>query len=294
MATLSWSTPADHTTTAGFRAWGSELSAKLQAAGLVQTADTGQINWTTVNLPATNTPGGYEIYRFNDALNATKPIYIKIEYGTGNGTGRPCIWITAGTGTNGAGTLSGASNRQTAYFANIADNTGSLDSYLCVKDGFVGLGWKYGLCTAQSNNRFYFFFAVARTVDDTGAETGDGFFVLRRQAGVTAAGGTVVESVSYADGVQASQNGYYAMVPANVSSSAVGADKQVYKCYGILPRVRPIMQAAVVLNTEYPVGVTFTAALVGTTARTYLSLGDGANYAAVNRNAAYSDAILWE
>lgn len=297
MTTLSWATPADHTSDAGFRAWGSELSAKLQAAGLVQTADTGQINWATATRPGSvNTAAGYEIYRFDDALQATAPLYIKLEYGTGNVADRPTIWVSVGTGTNGAGTLTGSvSSRNVASFFNTPGNDGvSRPSYLCVKDGFVGLAWKYGLCTVQSNNKAYFYFGVARTVDDAGAETGDGFYVLRRLTSTAASGGTVVESVSYADGVQASQNGYYAMVPGNVSSSAVGADKQVYKCYGIMPRVRPIMQAAVVISAEYPVGTTFEAALVGATTRTYLSLGDGTNYAGANRNAGHNDAMLWE
>lgn len=297
MTTLSWSTPADHTTDAGFRAWGSELSAKLQAAGLVQTADTGQINWTTVTRPGSvNNAAGYEIYRFDDALQATAPLYIKLEYGTGNVADRPCIWVSVGTGTNGAGTLTGSvSNRNTTSFFNTPGNDGvSRPSYLCVKDGFVGLAWKYGLSTSYSDLKFYLFFAVARTVDDSGAETGDGFTIFRRNQSTTATGGTQVESVSYSAGVQAAQNGYYAIVPGNVTASDVGTDKQIYKCYGVMPRVRPIMQCCVCFKDEFGVGTTFTATLVGTTARTYLSLGDGMNYAAANRNVRYCDAMLWE
>jgi hypothetical protein len=67
---------------ATFRAWGSGIAAQIAAMGLVQTSDTGQINWVTVARPALNTIAGYEIWRFNDALQATKPVFIRIDYGT--------------------------------------------------------------------------------------------------------------------------------------------------------------------------------------------------------------------
>ena len=35
-----------------FRSWGSTISTQIAAMGMVQTADTGQINWTTVGTPA--------------------------------------------------------------------------------------------------------------------------------------------------------------------------------------------------------------------------------------------------
>jgi hypothetical protein len=38
-------------------AWGSGIAAQIAAMGLVQTSDTGQINWATVTRPAINTFG---------------------------------------------------------------------------------------------------------------------------------------------------------------------------------------------------------------------------------------------
>src|ERR1043165_7959340 len=98
MTTQSWSSVVDHSGDAGFRAWGSELSTKLAAAGLVQTSDTGQINWATVTGPGTNTAGGYEIWRFADST-----LYLKMEYGTATGSASaPGLWCTVGTGSNGS------------------------------------------------------------------------------------------------------------------------------------------------------------------------------------------------
>jgi hypothetical protein len=97
---------------ATFRAWGSGISAALAAAGLVNTADTGQINWATVVLPGAGAAAGYEIWRFSDALQASAPVFIKLEYGSSgliNGThSAPQMWITVGTATDGAGTIQAA------------------------------------------------------------------------------------------------------------------------------------------------------------------------------------------
>jgi hypothetical protein len=96
------------TNDANFRAWGSYISARLTAVGIVKTADTGQIDWTTVANPgAINTFAGYEIRVFADALQASAPVYIKIEYGESATTDAPAVRFAFGSGSNGTGTLTG-------------------------------------------------------------------------------------------------------------------------------------------------------------------------------------------
>ena len=104
MTTAAWSTVLDQSSDAAFRNWGSELSGKFAAVGMVQTSDTGQINWTTVTRAAViNTAAGYEIWKLSSGN-----LYFKIEYGTGaTQPTLPSIWITVGTGSNGSGTLTG-------------------------------------------------------------------------------------------------------------------------------------------------------------------------------------------
>jgi hypothetical protein len=101
-------------TDAQFRAWGSAIGVKFAAMGLVQTGDTGQINWTTVLAPTiASTVQGYEVWRFNDALQATVPVFLKFEYGSGAGAANPSIFISLGSGSNGTGSLTGVlSTRQ--------------------------------------------------------------------------------------------------------------------------------------------------------------------------------------
>lgn len=110
MATFTAS-PANWTNSsdANFRSWGSYIAARFAAVGLIQTSDTGQINWTTVTAPVSvSVYQGYEIWRFADTLQATAPIYFKIQYGSANvAAANPGMSIVFGTGSDGVGNLTG-------------------------------------------------------------------------------------------------------------------------------------------------------------------------------------------
>src|SRR3954454_12687471 len=93
--------PAFISDDATFRTWGSGVAAQIAAMGLVQTSDTGQINWTTVTRLAINTSAGYEVWRFNDALQSTKPVFIRLDYGIAGVADRPRIIARVGTATDG-------------------------------------------------------------------------------------------------------------------------------------------------------------------------------------------------
>lgn len=94
-----------NTTVTDFRTWGSAVSAALAAVGMVKTADTGQINWATVGLPQVNTAAGYEVWRFADTLQATAPVFFRVEYGAGAVANVPQMWLTVGKGSSGAGVI---------------------------------------------------------------------------------------------------------------------------------------------------------------------------------------------
>ena len=80
MATLGpVSIPVANNTDANFRLWCDFINDVLTTAGWVNTADTGQINLVTVTAPvAASTKQGYQIWRMNDALQSTKPCFIRI------------------------------------------------------------------------------------------------------------------------------------------------------------------------------------------------------------------------
>jgi hypothetical protein len=100
---------AANDTDAHFRAWAQFIHDVFALPSCwVNTSDTGQINLTTVVKPAAaNTSQGYEIWRMNDTLQSTKPVFIKIEYGSGPAAATPAYWLTIGIGSDGAGTITG-------------------------------------------------------------------------------------------------------------------------------------------------------------------------------------------
>lgn len=90
--------------TAELRALGAQFSAAIASAGMVKTTDTGQVDWTTITWVTGVQTWGYEVWRFNDALQATKPVFIRLLY---TQTTQNILGITAqvGTATDGAGNL---------------------------------------------------------------------------------------------------------------------------------------------------------------------------------------------
>ncbi len=92
------------TVAANFRAWALFLH-DLFLLGWVKTADTGQVTIASMAVTsAAQQVAGYNIFRTNDGLS---PVYVKLEYGSGATNGYPAIWITVGTGTDGAGNING-------------------------------------------------------------------------------------------------------------------------------------------------------------------------------------------
>jgi hypothetical protein len=171
--------PAYFNVDADFRSWGSGISTALAALGLVQTADTGQINWTTVLKPTGATAQGYEIWRFADALQSTVPVFFKLEYGGSSGVGAtgPGLWLTVGTGTNGAGTLTGQVSGRPNMYANAGKSAGVLlPTYVCGSTSEFYLATNVDTYIGSTN--FGFFASVARTKDTSGTNTSDGAVLM--------------------------------------------------------------------------------------------------------------------
>jgi hypothetical protein len=158
---------------ATFRAWGSGIAAQIAAMGLVQTSDTGQINWATVARPAVNTIAGYEIWRFNDALQATKPVFIRLDYGTYTPVDRPRLITRVATATDGAGTLTGQVGTQITMVPLSSKSAGNVLPSLC-----SGSSSRLSLFThvdpAGSGGSYGMMIFVERPKTSAGVNTGDG------------------------------------------------------------------------------------------------------------------------
>lgn len=158
---------------AGFRAWGSAVSAGLAAVGMVQTADTGQINWTTVVRPGASTDAGYEIWKFNDTLQATVPIFLKMSYGSGSSPVYPRVTAIVGSVTDGAGTLSGVG--LTAPYQISYTNAGDLNARDCWVSS-DGSGLALTIFSNSTNTQARGFLIIDRFRDATGTPVSDGWW----------------------------------------------------------------------------------------------------------------------
>lgn len=176
---------------ANFRIWGSAFADKLGEAGLVQTADTGQIDWVTVTAPGViNTFQGYEIWRFNDALQATAPVFIKFEYGSATGSvNNPAVRFQLGSGSDGAGALTGSlSTVTTAMATALAVTTthywsGSTGRFLALMGGG---GTGSGVNTPL-------IFSLERSKAASGADTVEAVLVIYKDAVTGAAAGSYAQ-----------------------------------------------------------------------------------------------------
>lgn len=261
----------DQTSDAGFRAWVADFIAQLLAVGIVQTADTGQINTASVNRAAANNDAGYAVFRFDDSLQATAPIFFKVYFGSGFNNTVPRIRVQVGTASNGTGTVSGAgsANTDTVSMNNaILSTVTNYSSYFCCIDGCVWWSLKIG---AGSANAAYSHYKLGRTVDNDGDPTADG--VIQTIVAGNAVGSTTARTIMF--GTSTVYNGgtitNWALVHYNVTISLVGGVPQVFKCYYITPRSRPDIFAVLVLDSECARGVELQATVVGATQRNYIN-----------------------
>jgi hypothetical protein len=167
-ATLTPSNSSD----AAFRAWGSAIGTALTAAGWVQTSDTGQINWTTVLAPvATQTVQGYELWRMNDTLQATTPIFLKLEFGSGTVATNPSIWFQLASGSLGDGRLGG---QPTTRFQLTATASTASTSY------FSGDTNRWSMALHTSSSALTHCLVIERTHDASGVDTAEGACLMAR------------------------------------------------------------------------------------------------------------------
>lgn len=210
------------TSDAEFRAWGKGISDALTAIGIPKTADTGQVDWTAVTKPAAiNTAQGYEIRRFDDALQATAPIFFKLEFGSGSATTNPAIWLTIGTATDGAGTLTGllVARRQLLVVA----AAGALTTRICGDTNRVILAGNSDATGATTS----FWFGIERTHDAAGADTDEGLLYFSSFNAVT---NIRVGAYLFGTGVIGEETTFGALLPS-VGAGANGSAVALYPIF---------------------------------------------------------------
>ncbi|VVC05616.1 Uncharacterised protein [uncultured archaeon] len=126
--------PCSNSSITYFVEWASSISQQLSAAGWTQTADTGQVNWSTISsVPGSNTYV-YEIWQPNDGLTN---FYFKIEYGSSYWSSVPALRLSVSDSTTGTGVLNGnvTSLFETVCQNNMPTSTLPLPCYFSYENG---------------------------------------------------------------------------------------------------------------------------------------------------------------
>jgi hypothetical protein len=186
VATLNSATISpSNSTDALFRAWAKFISDSF-ALGWTDTVASGEINFVTVLAPTVaNTAQGFKVYRMSDALQATKPVFVKIEFGSATTVNNPAIWITIGTGHDGSGGITGINFARTQITASTNSATANTDNYGSAANNRVHFA--IFLTTASAS----IVFSLERTKDATGADTNEGL-LLTYLAGAVGSGARMI------------------------------------------------------------------------------------------------------
>lgn len=288
MTTSSSQSTFSHNTDAEFRAWGKAVSDAVWFAGLTRTSDTGQIDWNTAVRAPANSMAGYEMYRFNDPLQATAPVFIRLEYRTGSSTNRPHMYMVVGSATDGAGNMVGMNTGQLdiSYSASATPPIGTYyPTYACTMPGYVAamLGGGVGSSAAM------FFFAIERFRDDSGAATNEGVAVFYRYTGAV---GELRLTTPASWQLLGNQS---CLVPGGVTNAAVGNEVQLFRHY-FLPvgRVRGINGICTHMLTDFGQAAEFTVEIYPGDPHTYLALGNWTQTFSTAANTSHCAAIRFE
>ncbi len=289
MTTATTNTTFSHASSAAFQAWVNEIYTGLvTSCGLTQTADTGQMAVPCVTtLPGTNTTGGYYIFRFNDTLQATSPVFIKLEFGTGAGAANPRLFITVASATDGAGNLSaGLTQCTTGFTSSTITNPGVANyvSRFCYNatQGYCGMAFKIG--GSGTATTVFFGFHIFRSVDNTGAPTSTAVHLLTNSLSTTVnnSGGNM-QIYDYSTTAALSLTTATAWVP-NIPFGAAGT------LQGTTGQIFPVWQYAPTatvpgygitnalglgVNTEIALGATVPVTVLGSTSLTYINVAGG-------------------
>lgn len=240
----------------------------VTTGGWFNTADTGQTPIASFVHPTTqNVKMGYRVYRMNDSLQATAPIFMRLDFGaTNNGVNVFGFWPTIGTGSDGAGNITGkmwdggASTQ--APCGQCASGAIANNSYGSAAPGRVALGM-----FVQSSPSIILLFCIERTKNSLGADTGDGLLVLYNDAITVSNSLDRARYLNWAPGVQpAVEQGVSYVLTVNNPSQSFGGDIGA----GVITHFRGVAQQPginVLMVNQADVGVegSFTLTIYGST-----------------------------
>lgn len=292
MTTYSDNTAYTNNTVEGYRIAGLEYGNILSSIGLVKTADTGQIDWATVAKPtAGQQNAGYEIWRLDDALQATAPIFIRIEWRTAPESASTAyanntfMTIGVGKGSDGAGNLTGVlcvpQYMVHQNYGTYSDTGAIRSSYAAAVNGAYWVAFKVG---SANTNCFY----LNRWVDSTGNPTGDGvtlYAANRSSSAFNSYHASYDELFYYGVG-----SGQACFIPGGYTANILG-DPQIFPHFAITPVAIAQVGALTIPSALVALAGTIAATPAGSVEHTYISMGYEFGYGA--QNTGYI-ALIWE
>ena len=246
---------------------------------------------TATTRPGTSTAAGYYILQFNDTLQSTTPILIKIELGTGGAATTPALWVTVGTGSNGSGTLTGLSTRiYCGANTGPASSVTNYQSRACYNatQGVLWIDWKQ---SSSVSNETTFCFHIFRSVDNTGAPTAtavgfQGMSTNNTASASNAPADPVVPGLKHhlVGAGEGTPTGWSAsnwcIAPykraGGAGSTVEGTAGQVFPCFQFAPTATVpgigVTNAQALCNaSEVPYGSTVALTILGSLSLTYIS-----------------------
>ena len=251
----------DSTTVANFNATMSAISTQLNATGFTKTSDTGQVNWSTnASVPGNNSWTLYEIRQpASDPLQTgSTKYYIRIEYGQRGSA--PCFRVTLGTGTDGAGNLTGFQTIANFFFSHYnggGTNTGNVVTWECdycwTSSSLSMLLWRN-----HRDNGSTCLFSIERTKNTAGADNSDGVtLIVNNQNQVNNANAAVQQTLVFAFGATPSVGfNQLAAIWANPSAGAGSSMNfnlhipvtPIFPCYG--KWANPLLNVLAIFYTD--------------------------------------------
>lgn len=274
MATSTSTTiPCKSDSTGSIRAWAGFIFSALLAGGWIRTSDTGQTD--TGSLPAATTTSqscGYQVWKLSDTLSGSAPVFVKWEVGSGGTADTQAqVWVTIGTGSDGAGNITGTVLARTALSdGTVAPGPSTSTCYSSVGTGYCAFamfsdGWGSGM----------FIFSLERTKDALGNDTATGLLLTSITKITASAGAATVQlfqAVPFSGSWLANQSSVGASLPSG-STFTVGA------AIGVSPlrhfaggTVNPGVGLMAYLNGDTAAGNVLSMAAYGTS-HSYLTLG---------------------
>lgn len=161
---------ANFASDANFQTFNSAIDTAILAMGWVHSSDTGQMNPASANRAGISTYAGYIIYKPADALQATSPFFLKIQFGQAATATMYQLSLQVGTSTNGAGTLTG--NISTAIAVIPTATAGPANCY------FSGSTNRLMIALFPQTANAQCIFVFERDKDASGADTANGMNIV--------------------------------------------------------------------------------------------------------------------